>query len=78
MAEALEALIDELFSPRINLHRLQATCGPRTARSLRAAASGSASCAKGWRVDYLFIDGAWRDHVLNARLNPAFVKPPGW
>ena len=21
---------------------------------------------------YLFIDGAWRDHVLTARLNPAF------
>ena len=25
--------------------------------------------------DYLYIDGAWRDHVLTALTNPAAAKP---
>ena len=26
----------------------------------------------------LYIDGAWRDHIVTSLRNPAFVKPDGW
>ena len=36
---------------------------------------------EGLARDYLFIDGAWRDHVLTALTNPGFddawVEPAG-
>lgn len=77
MSEALAALIDELFSPAVNLHRLQAGVRPENARSL-ALLRRAGFAQEGLARDYLFIDGAWRDHVLLARLNPAFAKPAGW
>jgi ribosomal-protein-alanine N-acetyltransferase len=49
----------------LRLHRLQANVQPENARSRRLLE------ATGWREEgyaprYLFIDGAWRDHVLYA------------
>ena len=33
---------------------------------------------KGDIEDYLYIDGAWRDHRLFALLNPGFIRPESW
>ncbi|OYT88048.1 MAG: alanine acetyltransferase [Burkholderiales bacterium PBB6] len=77
MHEALVAALAEAFSPRINLHRVQAAFRPENTRS------GALLQRLGFRPiglspDYLFIDGAWRDHQLCALLNPAFHTPSGW
>jgi [ribosomal protein S5]-alanine N-acetyltransferase len=77
MHEALNAVIAEVFSPRVNLHRLQAGVQPENARSaavLRRLGFGQIGIAR----RYLFIAGAWRDHLLYERLNPDFVAPPEW
>lgn len=77
MREALAAAIDEVFSPRVNLHRVQANVRPENLRSL-ALLERLGFEREGFAREYLFIDGAWRDHVLTARRNPAFVRPAGW
>ena len=77
MHEALLAVIAEAFAPAINLHRLQAAVRPENARSLAVLARlGFAD--EGLARDYLYIDGAWRDHRLFALTNPAFIVPAGW
>lgn len=70
MHEALAASIDWLFGT-LNLHRVQANHRPENARSARLLARLGFT-REGLAREYLFIDGAWRDHVLNARLNPRF------
>ena len=77
MAEALRVLLDELFSPAVNLHRVQANVRPENQRSL-ALLERLGFVREGLARDYLFIDGAWRDHLLTARINAAFVRPAGW
>lgn len=77
MHEALSAVVSEMFSPRVNLHRLQAAYRPENRRS------GAVLARLGFRVeglakDYLFIDGAWRDHHLTALTNPGFSEPSDW
>ena len=77
MTEALRCAIAEMFSPRVNLHRIQAAYRPENARSGRVLES------LGFRFEglapaYLFIDGAWRDHRVTALRNPNFVQPDGW
>ena len=70
MYEALEASIDWLFDT-LNLHRVQAAHRPENERS-RLLLARLGFVREGLARDYLFIDGAWRDHVINARLNPRF------
>lgn len=77
MHEALEALVAEMFGPRVNLHRLQANHRPDNLRSA-AVLARLGFRTEGLASDYLFIDGRWRDHVLTARINPAFRRPAGW
>lgn len=77
MHEALEAVIDEVFGPRVNLHRLQANHRPENRRSA-AVLARLGFCEEGRAPAYLYIDGAWREHVLAARVNPSFRLPPGW
>jgi ribosomal-protein-alanine N-acetyltransferase len=70
MHEALAASIDWLFDT-LNLHRVQASHRPENERSRRLLARLGFE-REGLARDYLFIDGAWRDHVINAKLNPRF------
>lgn len=77
MHEALQAALAEAFSPRVNLHRVQAAVRPENRRS--AAVLGRLGFgAEGLARDYLYIDGAWRDHQLYALRNAHFLAPADW
>jgi len=74
MTEALRAVVSHAFD-EMRLHRLMANHVPENERSSRVLARlGFAK--EGLAKDYLFIGGAWRDHVLTALANPAF--DPAW
>lgn len=70
MHEALVAAIDHAFR-ELRLHRIMANYRPENARSARLLERLGFS-REGYARDYLFIDGAWRDHVLTSRTNPHF------
>jgi ribosomal-protein-alanine N-acetyltransferase len=68
MTEALRAVCDYAFAT-MALHRIEANYMPTNERSgqvLRRAGF----VIEGYARDYLFINGAWRDHVLTSRTNP--------
>ena len=71
MREALDAVLADAFGPRVGLHRVQANVRPENRRSL-ALLERLGFEREGLAREYLFIDGAWRDHVLTAR------RAPGW
>lgn len=77
MHEALDAAIAEAFSPAVNLHRIQAAVRPENARSV-AVLQRLGFRDEGLARDYLYIDGAWRDHRLFARTHAGFVAPAHW
>ncbi len=77
MHEALSATIDEMFSPQVNLHRIQAAYRPENKRSA-AVLARLGFRPEGLAKDYLFIAGAWRDHQLTALTNPMFNEPSDW
>jgi ribosomal-protein-alanine N-acetyltransferase len=70
MFEALTAAIRYMFDVKA-LHRIQANHLPENARSA-ALLARLGFAREGVAKDYLFIANAWRDHVLNALLNPRF------
>jgi [ribosomal protein S5]-alanine N-acetyltransferase len=69
MREALAAALADAFGPRVRLHRVQANVRPENARSLALLARLGFE-REGLAREYLFIDGAWRDHVMTALRNP--------
>ena len=77
MTEALRCAIAEMFSPHINLHRIQAGFRPENWRSAEVLKRLGFQ-DKGVCADYLFIDGLWRVHRLVALLNKEFVAPLAW
>lgn len=77
MHEALRAVLDEAFSPRLNLHRIQAGVRPENHRSL-AVLARLGFTEIGLARHYLFIHGDWRDHQLFELINPSFVQPADW
>jgi ribosomal-protein-alanine N-acetyltransferase len=74
MAEALRATNAFMFDER-RLHRIMANYRPENYRSARLL-QRLGFRREGIAADYLFIDGAWRDHVLTSLANPRFE--PDW
>jgi ribosomal-protein-alanine N-acetyltransferase len=70
MAEAVQAVIDYAFG-ELALHRIQANYQPNNARSARLLQKLGFE-VEGQAKDYLFLNGAWRDHVLTSLRNPGF------
>jgi ribosomal-protein-alanine N-acetyltransferase len=77
MTEALRCAIGEMFSPHINLHRIQAAYRPENWRSAEVLKRLNFH-DEGVCPDYLFIDGLWRVHRLVALLNKGFIAPAAW
>jgi ribosomal-protein-alanine N-acetyltransferase len=79
MAEALRATNAFMFET-LRLHRIMANYRPENARSA-ALLERLGFVREGIARDYLFIDGAWRDHVLTSLTHPAYdarwVQPAG-
>lgn len=75
MTEALAGAIQYMFGD-MGFHRIQANYRPTNERSgnvLRRLGF----VVEGYARDYLFIDGAWRDHVLTSLTNPDMKgRPP--
>lgn len=72
MQEALEAVIDYAFD-ELRLHRIMANYLPTNERSGRLLRRLS-FVVEGYARDYLFIGGAFRDHVLTSRTNTALAN----
>ncbi len=66
--EAVGAVVDFAFTT-LRLHRVMANYQPSNERSGRLLRR-LGFVPEGYARDYLFIDGAWRDHVLTAKHNP--------
>ena len=77
MNEALRCAITEMFSPHINLHRIQAAFRPENGRSAEVLRRLGFK-EEGLAPDYLFIEGQWRVHRLAALLNKGFIAPAAW
>jgi ribosomal-protein-alanine N-acetyltransferase len=70
MREALQALDDFAFDA-MGLHRIMANYVPENERSGKLL-ERLGFVREGLARDYLFIAGAWRDHVLTSLTNPRF------
>jgi ribosomal-protein-alanine N-acetyltransferase len=70
MSEALRAAMGYMFDEQ-KVHRIAANYRPENVRSGRLLATLGFHI-EGYAKDYLFIDGAWRDHILTSVTNAAF------
>lgn len=79
MAEALRATNAFAFDT-LRLHRIMANHRPENERSARLL-ERLGFVREGMAKDYLFINGAWCDHVLTSLTHPAFdlawIEPSG-
>lgn len=73
MREALEAVLGLAWGP-LALHRLEAGHLPDNHRSAGLLAR-LGFAVEGYAPRYLFINGAWRDHVLRAAVSPLDLPP---
>jgi len=72
MSEALRAGNAFMFET-MRLHRIMANYRPENERSARVL-ERLGFTREGIARDYLFIDGAWRDHVLTSLTHPRFDR----
>ena len=72
MTEALRATNGFVFEG-LRLHRIMANYRPENARSARVLERLGFE-REGLAREYLFIDGAWRDHVLTSLRNPHYER----
>lgn len=70
MFEALERIISYLFED-LNLHRLMANYQPQNKRSGHIL-ERLEFVEEGYAKNYLFLDGAWKDHILTSKTNENF------
>jgi [ribosomal protein S5]-alanine N-acetyltransferase len=70
MQEAVGAAVNWVFA-RVKLHRVQAAYLPENTRSA-ALLERLGFEVIGMGPRYLFINGAWRDHVLTQKINAAY------
>ena len=70
MAEALRATNEYMFRA-MRMHRVMANFRPENARS-GALLKRLGFVEEGLAKEYLFIDGAWRDHVLTSLTHPDY------
>jgi len=68
MFEALQAAVRFMFDD-LKLHRIMANYIPGNERSARLLERLGFQ-KEGYARDYLHLNGAWRDHVLNSLINP--------
>jgi ribosomal-protein-alanine N-acetyltransferase len=73
MTEALSAALPFVFD-RLGLHRVMANYVPTNERSGRVLRR-LGFVVEGYARDYLYIGGAWRDHVLTSLTSPS-PRPP--
>lgn len=73
MHEALTAAIEYVFG-RLAMHRIAANYIPTNERSARLLERLGFE-KEGFARSYLYIDGAWRDHVLTALTNHSLTSP---
>jgi len=71
--EAVRAISTHAFDV-LRLHRVSANYMPTNERSGRVLRRAG-FVVVGYARDYLFVDGAWRDHVLTQLVDPA-ARPP--
>ena len=73
MYEALRASNEYVFK-QLNIHRVMANFMPHNVRS-NAVLRRLGFTVEGYARDYLYVNGAWRDHVLTSLTNQDW-KPP--
>jgi ribosomal-protein-alanine N-acetyltransferase len=71
-SEAVAAAVGFAFET-LRLHRVMANYQPTNERSGKLLRR-LGFVTEGYARDYLFINGAWRDHVLTALTSPHFVE----
>jgi ribosomal-protein-alanine N-acetyltransferase len=72
--EAVGAVVNHAFT-ELRLHRVMANYNPLNERSARLLEKLGFE-REGYARNYLFLNGAWRDHVLTAKINPDSLFQP--